>query len=167
MLSSRWSRDGTDMYTTRVTRHIDVRVSEVYAALVDADAVERWRVPRNMTASVHEFDARVGGRVRISLTYDDPEAPGKTSANTDTYRGRFVELTPNVGTVEEVEFESANAALAGTVTVTTRLTPDGDGTMVELIQEGMPDAVPPADNELGSRMALDALAEYLEGWPRA
>jgi uncharacterized protein YndB with AHSA1/START domain len=151
------------VYTTTVTRHVDAPPSEVYAALVDADAVARWRVPRNMSATVHEFDARVGGRVRISLTYDDLQARGKTSANTDTYRGRFVELTPNVGTVEEVEFESTDAALAGTVIVTTRLTPEGDGTMVELVQEGMPDAVPPADNELGSRMALDALAEYVEG----
>jgi uncharacterized protein YndB with AHSA1/START domain len=151
------------MYTTRVTRRIAAPASEVYAALVDADAVARWRVPRNMTATVHEFDARVGGRVRISLTYDDLESRGKTSAHTDTYSGRFLELTPDVGTVEEVEFESTDAALAGTVTVTTRLTPDGDGTMVEFVQEGMPDAVPPADNELGSRMALDALAEYVEG----
>ena len=153
-------------YTTRVSLVIDAPQEAVYAALVDPDAVQHWRVPEGMSAQVHEFDPRPGGSVRISLTYVDADAVGKTAANTDTYRGRFVELVPGVRTVEEVEFESEDAALAGTITVTTAVAPvEGDPgrTRVELTQEGMPDAVPREDNELGSRMALDALAAYVTG----
>ena len=48
-----------------------------------------------MTSHVHVFDAREGGLFRISLTYDQPTATGKTSAHTDTYGGRFVKLVPD------------------------------------------------------------------------
>ena len=49
-------------------------------------------VPAGMTSHVHTFDAREGGRFRISLTYDDERRAGKTGAHTDTYHGRFVKL---------------------------------------------------------------------------
>jgi uncharacterized protein YndB with AHSA1/START domain len=64
----------------------------VYAALIDPDAVAIWKVPDGMSCRVHEFEAREGGAFRISLTYDAPDRAGKTAPNTDTYRGRFVEL---------------------------------------------------------------------------
>jgi len=34
-------------------------------------------VPTGMTSNVHEFDAREGGSIRISLTYTDPGLCGK------------------------------------------------------------------------------------------
>jgi len=46
-------------------------------------------VPTGMTSQVHAFDPREGGSFRISLTYDEPTATGKTTAQTDTYHGRF------------------------------------------------------------------------------
>jgi hypothetical protein len=39
-------------------------------------------------------DAREGGSFRTSLTYEQPTGTGKTTAHTDTYHGRFVELVP-------------------------------------------------------------------------
>jgi hypothetical protein len=42
-----------------------------------------------MTSHVHEFDAREGGSLRISLAYDQPTGTGKTTAHTDTYHGRY------------------------------------------------------------------------------
>jgi uncharacterized protein YndB with AHSA1/START domain len=83
--------------STRVSRIIKVPRRAVYKACLDPDAVASWRVPDNMTARVHVFDAREGGTYRMSLTYQDP-APspvGKTSEDTDTFQGRFVELVPD------------------------------------------------------------------------
>jgi uncharacterized protein YndB with AHSA1/START domain len=57
--------------TTHVSRHIRAPRSEVYRALIDPDAIVRWKVPDGMTIEVHEHEAREGGRFRISLTYDD------------------------------------------------------------------------------------------------
>ena len=39
---------------------------------------------------------------------------------------------------------------------------DPGGCIVTVLHEGMPDAVPPADNELGTRMALAKLAQLIE-----
>ena len=64
-----------------------------------------WRVLDGMTCRVHAFEARSGGKFRISLTYDAPTGAGKTTAHTDAYHGRFAELVPNERVVELVEFE--------------------------------------------------------------
>jgi uncharacterized protein YndB with AHSA1/START domain len=154
------------MYTTRVSRHVNAPRTAVYRALVDADAVARWRVPDGMSARVHEFDAREGGAFRVSLTYDLPTGTGKSDPHTDTYHGRFVRLVPDERVVEAVEFETDDPGLRGTMTMTTTLTDADGGTDVLVVHEGIPDAVPAADNETGTRMALANLARLVEDEPR-
>ncbi|WP_435281661.1 SRPBCC family protein [Streptomyces koelreuteriae] len=154
------------MYTTRVSGHVDAPRPAVYRALLSAEAVERWRVPDDMRAEVHEFDAREGGRFRVSLTYDAPGATGKSAAHTDTYHGHFARLVPDEQVVEVLAFESADPAMSGPMTMTTTLTDaQGGGTDVLVVHEGIPDAVPAADNETGTRMALANLARYVESGP--
>nr|WP_075016307.1 SRPBCC domain-containing protein [Actinacidiphila rubida] len=146
------------MYATRMTRHMDAPPSRVYRALLDPEAVAAWRVPDGMTCRVHAFEARVGGAFRVSLTYDAPDAAGKSAGRTDTYHGTFVELVENEKVVERLRFESDDPQVAAPMTMTTTLTAAGGGTDVVLVHEGVPDAVPAADNEAGTRMALDRLA---------
>ncbi|MFG3039500.1 SRPBCC family protein [Streptomyces sp. NPDC048330] len=150
------------MYTTRAARHIDAPPSAVYRSLLDRDAVERWRVPDGMTCEVHSFDVREGGEFRVSLHYDAEDGTGKSGDRTDTYHGRFVELVPDERVVEIIEFESPDPRLHGAMTLTTTLIPVGGGTEVRLVHEGIPDAVAPADNDTGTRMALDRLAALAE-----
>src|SRR4051812_10283612 len=92
------------MSSTCHSRRIRAPRTSVYRALLDVRAVEQWKVPSGMTSQVHEFDAREGGSIRISLTYEAPDRAGKTMAHTDTYRGRFVKLAPNEQVVEIDEF---------------------------------------------------------------
>lgn len=62
-----------------------------------------------------------------------------------------------------LEFETADPALGGAMTLTTTLTDaEGGGTDVLMVHEGLPDAVPAADNETGTRMALANLARLVE-----
>ncbi|WP_207936212.1 SRPBCC family protein [Actinomadura sp. KC216] len=136
--------------------------SVVYRALLDADAIAKWRVPPNMTSHVHEFDAREGGAFRISLTYDEPTGIGKSSARTDTYHGHFVKLVPDEQVVEVSQFETDDPELSGEMTMTTTLIDADGGTEVRIVHEGIPDSVPAADNETGTRMALDNLAKLVE-----
>jgi len=150
------------MYSTRVSRHVDAPRPAVYRALVDAAAIANWRVPAGMSSQVHEFDAREGGSFRVSLTYDAPDGTGKSTAHTDTYHGRFRKLVPNEQVVEVFEFETADPALRGTMTMTTTLTDADGGTDVVIVHEGIPDGVPAADNETGTRMALANLARLVE-----
>jgi len=151
------------MHTTSVQRVVRAPRSEVYAALLDPAAVERWRVPDDMRAEVHEFEAREGGRFRVSLTYVD-DRPGKSAGRTDTYAGTFTRLDPDLVVVETMAFESDDTAMTTPMTMTTTLAdaPDG-GCLVTMVHEGVPDVLRPEDNEAGMTMALDHLARYVEG----
>jgi uncharacterized protein YndB with AHSA1/START domain len=134
----------------------------VYRALLDARAIAAWRVPAGMTSTVHEFDPREGGSFRISLTYDEPTGTGKSTPRTDTYHGRFERLVPDERVVEVLEFETADPGLSGEMRMITTLADADGGTDVILVQEGVPGGVSAADNELGTRMALDKLAALVE-----
>ncbi|MFG1955249.1 SRPBCC family protein [Micromonospora sp. NPDC048830] len=155
------------MYSTQVSRRIRAPRHLVYRALLDADAIARWRVPAGMSSQVHEFDPREGGLFRVSLTYDAGDGTGKSGAHTDTYRGRFRKLVPDEQVVEELEFETDDPALRAVMTMTTTLADAGGGTEVLIVHEGIPDAIPAADNESGTRMALANLARLVEAKPQA
>ena len=151
------------MSTTHITHHIKAHRALVYAALLDPGAVPEWKVPNGMTCHVHEFDAREGGTLRVSLSYDEPGPQGKTTAHTDTYRGRFVRLVPGELVVEADVFETADPAMQGEMTSTITLAEaPGGGTELTAVHDGVPDGVALADNELGWRMALDRLATLVE-----
>jgi len=150
------------VYATQVGCHVRAPRSAVYRALLDADAVAKWRVPAGMSSQVHEFDAREGGSFRVSLTYDAPDASGKSAPHTDTYHGHFVKLVPDEQVIEVLEFETADPAFHGTMTITTTLTDANGGTDILAVHEGIPDDVPAADNEVGTRMALENLARLVE-----
>jgi uncharacterized protein YndB with AHSA1/START domain len=155
------------MYEQRTTQVVRAPRSAVYAALLDPRAIEAWRVPDDMTATVEELDPREAGRFRVSLTYRDPDRAGKSAGATDTYTGHFARLVPDEQVVEVVEFETPDPDLTGemTMTFTLRDVEGGTegGTEVELLHEGLPDAVSPQDNATGTRMALTKLAAYVEG----
>jgi uncharacterized protein YndB with AHSA1/START domain len=146
------------MGTTQVRRHIDAPRSRVYRALLDPAALPHWKVPDGMTLQVHQFEPREGGAIRVSLTYDSPSSVGKTSAHTDTYRGRLVRLVPNELIVEVDEFETDDPGLRGEMTITIALSDAAGGAELIATHEGLPPAVSLADNETGWNMALDKLA---------
>jgi uncharacterized protein YndB with AHSA1/START domain len=150
------------MSAQHVARRIKAPRSAVYRALLDPRAVAAWRVPDGMTSQVHAFEPREGGSFRISLTYEAPTARGKTEARTDTYRGKFVKLVPDQMVVESLAFETAVPEFAGQMTVTTTLADADGGTEVSLTFDGLPPGIRPADNELGTRMALAKLAALVE-----
>jgi uncharacterized protein YndB with AHSA1/START domain len=150
--------------TTRVSRIISAPRARVYGALLDADALAKWKVPTGMTCRVETFEPREGGRVRVSLTYEAPNGVGKTSARTDTYDGRLVELVPNERVVEIDEFDTDEPSLQGEMRVTISLADvDGGGTEVVGLHEGIPPGVALSDNQLGWESALSRLAALVEG----
>ena len=150
------------MITTRVSRLVRAPRAAVFAALVDPEAVARWKVPDGMSCVLHEYDVREGGRLRVSLTYETDDGVGKTSARTDTYHGRFVELVPDERLVEIDEFETDDPALQGEMRATFELRDAEGETEVVGIHEDVPAAVSPEDNEVGWRSALDRLASLVE-----
>jgi uncharacterized protein YndB with AHSA1/START domain len=153
---------GGQLTMNAVTQTIRAPRAPVYDALLDPRAIEAWRVPEGMTCVVHEFAAEEGGRFRVSLSYDDPDAAGKSGRHTDTYHGHFAKLIADRTIVEVVEFETDDPQLQGEMTVTTTLDERDGATEVTIAYENLPPGVPAADNELGTRMALRKLAALVE-----
>ncbi len=148
---------------TQVSATIAAPRAGIYQACLDPDALASWRVPDNMTAQVHEFEPHEGGRFRMTLTYNDPEASsgGKTSAGHDTFQGRFALLIAGEKLVEIIEFESPDPAYAGEMTMTTTLTDTPEGTEVSVVCENLPPGIRPEDNQAGTRQALRKLAALM------
>ena len=118
-----------------------------------------------MTATVHEFEPVEGGRIRVSLTYADPARAGKSGGATDTYSGTFVRLEQDRVVVERIAFETDDPEAQGEMTMTTQLEPAEGGTLVTVSYDRLPAGVDPADNETGTRRALDRLAALVEDGP--
>lgn len=149
---------------SRVSRLIKAPREKVYQAFTDPSLVVKWLAPDNMSAEVHTFEAREGGIFRMTLTYLDPgEAAGKTTADKDTFQGKFAELIPNEKVVEIVEFESADPRFAGAMKMTVTLQEQDSGTEVVLLFEDIPPGISPEDNNEGSKQSLNKLARLLEG----
>jgi uncharacterized protein YndB with AHSA1/START domain len=144
--------------TTRVSVHLAAPREAVFRALTEPARIARWRFPEGMTSTVQELH---DDTFRVTLTYDAPGEQGKTTAHSDTYRARFTRLVPDELVVEVDEFETDDPALAGAMTTTVELRDADDGTTLTAVHEGVPDGVPPEQNEIGWRMALARLDALL------
>ena len=120
--------------------------------------------PDTLQLRVYAFDLREGGQFRISLRYPQSEdaGRGKTSGDTDTYYGRFVELVPNEMIVEVIEFETQDPGFAGAMTMTVTLAGVAAGTEVTLRYDNVPSGIRPEDHEAGTRSSLNKLAALVE-----
>jgi uncharacterized protein YndB with AHSA1/START domain len=145
--------------TTRVSALLRAPRATVYRALTDPALIDRWRFPGGMTSVV---EPQEDGAFRVTLTYEAPDAQGKTTAHSDTYRARFTLLVPDEMVVEVDEFETTDPLLAGEMTMTITLREVDGSTELMAVHEGVPPGVVPEDNELGWRMALDRLAALVE-----
>ncbi|MGH6835897.1 MAG: SRPBCC family protein [Methylocella sp.] len=150
--------------STQVSKIIKAPRKAVYQAFLDPDAVASWRAPDNMKGQVHVFDAREGGMFRMSLTYQDPDhSPGgKTSEDTDTFHGRFIELVPYEKIVEVIEFESRNPIFGGEMKITTSFADTDQGTEITVLCQDIPAGIRPEDNEMGCNSSLQNLATLIE-----
>jgi uncharacterized protein YndB with AHSA1/START domain len=128
--------------TDRMSRVIAAPPEQIYAAMVDREALETWLPPQGMTARFERFDAHAGGSYRLVLTYEGRgQAAGKATADSDVVEARYVSLVPGVRVVQEVDFESDDPAFAGTMTMTWEISPTGRGTRVTITAEDVPDGI--------------------------
>ena len=134
----------------------------IFRAHVDPEVLVKWRAPAGMSARLTEFDARPGGGYRMELRYMDGAGRGKSTADSDIVRVRFVDLIPDDLIVEAAEFESDDPANTGVMTITTRLTPVSGGTKVVVTAEDVPVSISVGDHRKGMESSLRNLALLLE-----
>lgn len=135
--------------------------SEVFAALVDAEARTAWLPPAGMTGRFSWFDASPGGGYRLTLAYDDETTHGKSGGSTDVVEVRFVEVVAPSRIVEQADFVSDDPDLAGTMTMTWSLEPVDDGTLVTITATDVPDGVSSQDHAAAFASTLANLGTYV------
>src|SRR5438552_304493 len=89
--------------TDSAAREVRAAPDQVYAALLDPEALVEWLPPDGMTGRFEYFDGRVGGIYRLVLTYDSAGS-GKTTSDADVVDARFTELVPNRRVGQAVDF---------------------------------------------------------------
>jgi uncharacterized protein YndB with AHSA1/START domain len=139
--------------TVRLHRVLRTRPEKVYRAFLDADAMAKWLPPNGFTGKVHELDARVGGRYRMSFT-------NFGSGSSHSFGGEYLELVPNGRIVYTDRFDDPN--LPGQMMTTIALKPVSVGTELTVVQEGIPEAIPVEACYLGWQESLTLLTLLVE-----
>jgi uncharacterized protein YndB with AHSA1/START domain len=140
-------------YTVRLHRVLTTTPDKVYRAFLEADALAKWLPPNGFACTVHQLDARVGGAFRMSFW-------NFTTGKSDAFGGEYVELVPNERLRYTDEFDDPK--LPGQIQVTVTLKKKSIGTELTIIQEGLPDIIPPEACYLGWQESLRNLAKLVE-----
>ncbi|MDQ0043529.1 SRPBCC family protein [Variovorax boronicumulans] len=139
--------------TVRLHRVLAAKPEKVYRAFLDADAKARWLPPNGFTGKVHEMEAKVGGKYKMSFT-------NFTTGKSHSFGGEYLELVPNERLRYIDVFDDPN--LPGKVQVTVTLKQVSVGTELSIVQEGLPEVIPVEACYLGWQESLRNLARLVE-----
>lgn len=137
----------------RLHRVLRAKPERVYRAFLDADAMAKWLPPHGFTGKVHHLDAKVGGTYKMSFT-------NFSSGNSHSFGGEYLELVPNERIRHTDRFDDSN--LPGEMVTTINLKQVSVGTEIDIVQEGVPEAIPPEACYLGWQESLTLLAQLVE-----
>lgn len=139
--------------TVQFHRVLRTTPEKVYRAFLDPDAMVKWLPPHGFTGKVHHLDARVGGTYRMSFT-------NFSSGKSHSFGGAYVELVPNERIRWTDRFD--DPSLPGEMNVTATFKKVSVGTEIRIVQEGLPDVIPPEACYLGWQESLTLLAQLVE-----
>jgi uncharacterized protein YndB with AHSA1/START domain len=139
--------------TIRLHRVFTAPPERVYRAFIDPAAVVKWLPPHGFTATVHEMDAKVGGSHRMSFT-------NFSTGHSHSFGGTYDELVPHERLRYTERFDDPN--LPGEMQTTITFVKVSVGTELNIVQEGVPDAIPAEACYLGWQESLDLLELLVE-----
>ena len=139
--------------TVRLHRVLRAAPERVYRAFLDPDAMVKWLPPHGFTGKVHHLDAKVGGTYKMSFT-------NFTSGHGHSFGGEYLELVPNERIRHTDKFDDPN--LPGEMQLTVSLKKVFCDTELHILQEHIPEAIPPEACYLGWQESLTLLAQLIE-----
>lgn len=139
--------------TVRLHRVLRATPETVYRAFLDADALAKWLPPNGYTCKVHHLDAKVGGTYKMSFT-------NFSTGHGHSFGGKYLELVPNERIRHTDEFDDPN--LPGVMQTTVSIQQVFCGIELNIVQEGIPEAIPPEACYLGWQDSLKLLAQLVE-----
>jgi len=143
------------MATNTVTLHRVLRATpeRVYRAFLDPDAMVKWLPPHGFTGKVEHLEATVGGTYRMSFT-------NFSTGDSHSFGGKYLELLPNERIRHTDAFDDPN--LPGEMETTISLRPVFCGVELNIVQQGIPEVIPPEACYLGWQESLTLLAQLVE-----
>ena len=139
--------------TIRLHRVLRAPPERIYRAFLDAAALSKWLPPNGFTCTVHELEAKVGGRYRMSFT-------NFSSGGGHSFGGTYLELVPNERIRHTDRFDDEN--LPGEMITTITLKKVLCGTELTAVQEGIPAMIPAEMCYLGWQESLEQLKHLVE-----
>jgi uncharacterized protein YndB with AHSA1/START domain len=140
-------------HTVKLHRVLRATPERVYRAFLDADALAKWLPPHGFTGKVHHMDARVGGTYKMSFT-------NFSTGHSHSFGGSYLELLPNERIRHTDKFDDPN--LSGEMQTTVSIRQVTCGTELDIVQEGIPEAIPPEACYLGWQESLTLLSQLVE-----
>ena len=139
--------------TIRLHRVLRAKPERVYRAFLEPDAMAKWLPPYGFTCKVHHMDAKVGGSYRMSFT-------NFGTGQGHAFGGEYRELVPFERLRYTDRFDDPN--LPGEMQTTVTFKPVSCGTELHVVQEGVPEVIPPEMCYLGWQESLEQLAKLVE-----
>jgi uncharacterized protein YndB with AHSA1/START domain len=139
--------------TVRFHRVLRATPERVYRAFLTPEAMAKWLPPYGFTCTVHHMEAKAGGTFRMSFT-------NFSSGNGHSFGGEYRELVPNERIRYSDKFDDPN--LPGEMETTVTLRAVSCGTEMNIVQSGLPDAIPVEMCYLGWQESLAQLAKLVE-----
>ena len=139
--------------TVRFHRVLRATPERVYRAFVEPDAMAKWLPPYGFTCQVHHMESKVGGTFKMSFR-------NFTSGNSHSFGGEYLELVPFAKIRYTDRFDDPN--LPGQMEVTVSLRQVSCCTEINIVQAGIPEAIPEEMCYLGWQESLAQLAKLVE-----
>ena len=139
--------------TVRLHRVLRTDPERVYRAFLDPEAMAKWLPPYGFTCKIHEMEAKVGGTFTMSFT-------NFTTGHGHSFGGEYLELVPFERVRYSDKFDDPN--LPGEMETTVSLRKVTCGTELNVVQEGIPEAIPVEMCYLGWQESLAQLAHLVE-----
>ncbi|MGE5345890.1 MAG: SRPBCC family protein [Acidithiobacillales bacterium] len=139
--------------TVRLHRVLRSTPDKIYRAFLDPDALCKWLPPHGFTCKVHQMDARVSGKFKMSFQ-------NFSTGHGHSFGGEYRELVPGELIRYSDRFDDPN--LPGELQVTVSLRKVSCGTELSILQEGIPEAIPVEMCYLGWQESLGQLATLVE-----
>lgn len=139
--------------TIKLHRVLRAPPERIYRAFIDGDAMAKWLPPNGFTGKVHHIEPKVGGGYTMSFI-------NFSTGHPHSFGGTYLELVPNERLRYSDRFD--DPALSGEMQTTVSLKAVSCGTELTIVQEGIPDMIPPEACYLGWQESLTLLAKLVE-----
>jgi uncharacterized protein YndB with AHSA1/START domain len=126
---------------------------KIYRAFLDEQALAKWLPPNGFTGKVHHMEPNVGGTYKMSFT-------NFSTGKSHSFGGTYVELTRNERIRYTDKFDDPN--MPGEMQTTITLKQVSCGTELNIVQEGVPGAIPAEACYLGWQESLTLLSKVVE-----